>query len=370
MAIATAIAVQNNTLVLSGGWTIKSARRIASEMEAYAKAARPPCAALDLSGVTELDSMGALLVWQLAELHQPSPQLVGLSPQHEGLLNAVKAASHKPMPMMRHENDFYAHLVALGKAVTDLTQEAYRFTSFLGLVTLTLWRATLQPWRLRLKSTVHHMDDVGLKAMPIIGLLSLLIGVVISYQGADQLRQFGATVYVVNLLGISVLREIGVLMTAIIMAGRSGSAFTAQIGTMQVGQEVDALRTMGLSPAELLVAPRVIALTITLPLLTFYANMMALTGGALMCWLQLDIGPGAFVRQLRDAIDPWTLWVGLIKAPVFAFVIAVVGCYQGLSVSGSAESVGRLTTRAVVHAIFLVILLDALFSVLFAWLKI
>jgi len=228
------------------------------------------------------------------------------------------------------------------------------------------WR----PGRLRLTATVQQMEVAGLDAMPIVGLLSFLIGVVMAYQGADQLRRFGAEIYTVNLLGISILRELGVLLSAIIIAGRSGSAFTAQIGTMQVNQEIDALRTLGLDPVEVLVLPRVLGLVLTLPLLVFYADFMGLIGGGLMSWATLGIGAPAFLEQLRSAITEWTLWVGVIKAPFFAAIIAMVGCYEGFNVSGSADSVGRLTTQSVVESIFLVIVADAAFSILFSMLRI
>jgi len=358
---------------LLGDWRVGNAVKIDRFLGKISRSLPPQSIRFDLSRLSELDTAGAMILWQLydrltGEGHDVD--IINVPDNMMALLSAVGVVRDKPMPQPQRLNPFYARLLMLGKATIGVVEDTTAFLSFLGLITLTLWRSTVQPWRLRFTSTVHHMEEVGLKALPIVGLLAFLIGVVISYQGAQQLQQFGADLFVVNLLGISILREIGVLMTAIIMAGRSGSAFTAQLGTMQVNQEIDALKTLGLHPAELLVLPRVIALTLTLPLLTLYANIMALLGGALMCWLQLDISFGPFLRQLQEAIGLWTLWVGLIKAPVFAFVIAVVGCYQGFRVSGSAESVGQLTTRSVVHAIFLVILLDAVFSVLFAWLEI
>jgi phospholipid/cholesterol/gamma-HCH transport system permease protein len=219
-------------------------------------------------------------------------------------------------------------------------------------------------------ATLVQMEETGLNAMPIVGLLSFLIGVVMAYQGADQLRRFGAEIYTVNLLGIAILRELGVLLTAIIIAGRSGSAFTAQIGTMQVNQEIDALRTLGLEPVEVLVLPRIFGLVFTLPLLVFYADAMGLLGGALMSWAELGIPLPRFLEQLRGAITEWTLWVGVIKAPFFALIIAMIGCYEGFNVTGSAESVGRLTTQSVVESIFVVIVADAAFSILFSLLKI
>jgi phospholipid/cholesterol/gamma-HCH transport system permease protein len=241
---------------------------------------------------------------------------------------------------------------------------------FGGLVASALARLLAQPGRLRATATTVQMEQTGLNALPIVGLLSFLIGIVFAYQGADQLRRFGAEIYTVNLLGIAVLRELGVLLTAIIIAGRSGSAFTAQIGTMQVNQEIDALRTLGLDPVEVLVLPRILGLVLTMPLLVFYADAMGLLGGALMAWATIGISIPVFLEQLRGAITEWTLWIGIIKAPFFASIIALVGCYEGFNVSGSADSVGRLTTQSVVEAIFLVIVADSAFSILFSLLRI
>jgi phospholipid/cholesterol/gamma-HCH transport system permease protein len=214
------------------------------------------------------------------------------------------------------------------------------------------------------------MEQTGLNSLPVIGLLSLLVGVVFAFQGADQLRTFGAEIYTVNLLGIAILRELGVLLTAIILAGRSGSAFTAQIGTMKVNEEVDAMEVLGLDPIEVLVLPRLFAMMITLPLVAFFANIMGLLGGAIMCWATLDISIPTFLRQLRSPLPGWSFWIGIMKAPAFAGIIALTGCYEGLRVSRSAESVGRLTTRSVVESIFLIILADAVFSIIFSYAKI
>ena len=205
----------------------------------------------------------------------------------------------------------------------------------------------------------HQVEETGINALPIVGLLAFLIGVVLAYQGADQLKRFGAEIFTINLLGVGVLREIGGLITAIIVAGRSGSAFTAQIGTMRVNEEIDAMQTIGLNTVDMLVLPRIIGLVIALPLLTFYADIMGLIGGAVMCYFDLGITIPVFLRQLHEAVNVNTLMVGLIKAPVFAFVIALVGCYEGFQVERNAASVGLLTTRSVVESVFLVIVLDA-----------
>jgi phospholipid/cholesterol/gamma-HCH transport system permease protein len=282
--------------------------------------------------------------------------------------DVARAEAYQGRADLQPGRTFRGMVEKVGEATVVAAREAVQLVDFLGLTVVTLLRALRNPGRLRVAAIVTHMERVGLDALPIVGLLSFLIGVVLAYQGADQLRRFGAELFVVNLLGIGVLREIGILMTAIIIAGRSGSAFTAQIGAMKVNQEVDALRTLGLDPMELLVLPRVLALMITLPLLGFYADVVGLMGGALMSYATLGVTLGQFLRQLQLAVDEGTLLVGLSKAPVFAFVIAMVGCYQGLKVTGSAESVGRLTTTSVVESIFLVIVIDAFFSVLFSFL--
>ena len=219
---------------------------------------------------------------------------------------------------------------------------------------------------LRMAAMIHQVEETGINALPIVGLLAFLIGVVLAYQGADQLKRFGAEIFTINLLGVGLLREIGGLITAIIVAGRSGSAFTAQIGTMRVNEEIDAMQTMGLNTVDTLVLPRIIGLVIALPLLTFYADIMGLIGGAVMCYFSLGLTIPVFLRQLQDAVSVNTFMVGMIKAPVFAFVIALVGCYEGFQVERNAASVGALTTRAVVEAVFLVIVLDAAFSVMFS----
>jgi phospholipid/cholesterol/gamma-HCH transport system permease protein len=199
-----------------------------------------------------------------------------------------------------------------------------------------------------------------------VGLISLLIGVVLVYQGATQLKRFGAEIFTVDLLAVSILREVGVLLTSIVVAGRSGSAFAAQIGTMKLNQEIDAMTTMGLNPITVLVIPRVLALMVMLPILTFWSDIMGVLGGALMSMSTIDLSLSQFLRQFNLAITPWTFWVGMIKAPVFAFLIALIGCFEGLRVHGGAESVGRHTTNAVVKGIFMVIVSDALFSIIFS----
>ena len=238
--------------------------------------------------------------------------------------------------------------------------------SFLGQTVIAPGRSLRRPSRIRGRELVALIEKTGLDAMPIVEMISFLIGVVLAYQGADQLARFGAEIFTVNLVGIGVLREMGVLLTAIMLAGRSGSAFAAQIGTMKVNEEIDAMRTIGMDPMEVLVLPRVLALMVSLPLLTFFADIMGLLGGAVMATTALDISFFQFARQLNASVPISALWIGLVKAPVFAFIIALVGCFEGLKVNGSAESVGQRTTRAVAESAFLVMVLDSMFSILFS----
>jgi phospholipid/cholesterol/gamma-HCH transport system permease protein len=330
---------------------------------------------VDLSGVERLDSAGAWLLLRTESALAARGNLVELSnlqPRFEPLIAQVRShgvAEPLPHPVPAHYT-LVGFLERVGRGTLVLLNRVYDILGFTGLVTVTMLRLLRQPRRLRLVATLVQMETVGLDAMPIVGLLSFLIGVVMAYQGADQLRRFGAEIYTVNLVGVSVLRELGVLLSAIIIAGRSGSAFTAQIGTMQVNEEIDAMRTLGLDPIEVLVLPRLLGLAITLPLIVFFADFMGILGGALMSWGVLDIKIPTFLTQLQSAVTETTLWVGIIKAPFFAAIIALVGCYEGLNVTRSAESVGRLTTQSVVESIFFVIVTDAAFSIVFSMLKI
>ena len=356
-------------LHLEGPWVTRAAAPLDRELSELVQSSVKGEVVLDLSGVTRLDTVGAWLVQRTQEdlaAAGATVRVEGVSDDQKGLLEAVSRVERDEPIKRPHRNILYELALRTGKATFHFRDEAVELLSFLGMLVVKSIATLLRPSRIRFTALAHNIEATGLNAMPIVGLLSFLIGVVLAYQGADQLSRFGAQIFVVNLLGVSVLRELGGLITAIIVAGRSGSAFTAQIGTMQVNQEVDAMETLGLDPVEVLVIPRVFALAITLPLLTFYASIMAIFGGGLMSYFVLDISAPQFLQQFKAAIGVSTFWVGMIKAPVFAFAIAMVGCYEGLKVSGSAESVGRLTTQSVVVSIFLVIVLDALFSILFA----
>jgi phospholipid/cholesterol/gamma-HCH transport system permease protein len=324
---------------------------------------------IDLAGVDALDSGGAwLLTTLIARLEGEGVPVAlrGATDAQTALIETVAKSLPKPDGMAEPERGLLAWLENLGRGVAGGLRAFAEILGFFGLVLARLANTVLHPRRLRLTSLVHHMQEVGFNAVPIVALMAFLIGVVLAFQGSTQLRQFGAEVFVVDLIAISVLRELGILLTAIIVAGRSGSAFTAAIGSMKLREEIDAMRTLGLDPIEVLVLPRVIALFLMLPVLGLIADVMGLFGGALMSWIDLGVSPGMFVTRLYERIGIWHLAVGFIKAPFFAVVIGVIGCFEGMKVEGSAESVGRLTTTSVVLSIFSVIVIDAIFSIFFA----
>jgi phospholipid/cholesterol/gamma-HCH transport system permease protein len=365
---------RDETLVLEAGgcWLVAGATALDRRVDALT-ASDARRVEIDLSRIEALDTVGAWLLLRLERrLAQEGAQvaLQHLAPDFAPLLDQVAAhpfPADRPSPRLPGVPDGLAYV---GGATIDFLCKARELVGFFGLVVVTVLATLRHPGRVRFVSLVAQMERAGVSALPIVGLLSFLVGVVFAYQGADQLRRFGAEILTANLLGIAFLRELGVLLTAIIVAGRSGSAFTAEIGAMQVNEEVDALRTLGLDPIEVLVLPRLFALVLTLPLLTFYANALGMLGGALMSWVVLGIPLPVFVEQLRGAVTGWTFWLGILKAPFFAVSIALIGCHEGLRVSRSAESVGRLTTLSVVQSIFLVIIIDAAFSILFSRLRV
>ncbi len=364
------------TLLLAAGgcWNLSAASTLSTALAAVTLGPTPPGRIkLDLGRLEALDTVGALLLRQFRDrlTRQGHPvAVVNVRSEHIALLDAVWRAVDAPPVQAPERRPLREWVEQVGRGSIKALHGSYALISYFGLVIAALVRVLIHPRRLRTTALVYHMDHTGLRCLPILGLLSFLIGVVLAYQGAEQLRRLAAEIYVVNLLGLSILREIGILITAIIVAGRSGSAFTAQIGTMKVNQEIDAMRTLGLDPIEMLVVPRILALMLVMPLLAFFANMVALLGGATMNYILLDINFYQFVNQMRIPIDFWDAMVAMIKAPVFALVIAMVGCYEGLLVSGSAESVGLRTTKSVVESIFLVIVLNAFFSILFQLLHI
>jgi phospholipid/cholesterol/gamma-HCH transport system permease protein len=349
---------------VAGTWTVFSLRGIRRTAEKALQAAGAGKAnrIVDAKKVERLDTAGALEILLLAG--GPDAQIETAEKAHADLFKVVQDNMCEA-PAERHPSWIAHWLEEIGRNTVHLYEQGVNLASFFGEILVTFVEACLQPKRFRLNAVVRQMYEVWIRALVIVGVLTFLIGVVIAYQGVQQLKQFGAETFTVEAVGIGMFRELGVLLTAIIVAGRSGSAFTAQIGTMQVNQEVDAMRTIGLNPIEWLVMPRISALVISMPLLAFWGDMTGLLGGAVACTVYLDFTFVQFFERLRDTVGPWHFYVGMIKAPVFGAVIAIIGCFEGLQVRGSAESVGQLTTKSVVESIFCVIVLDAIFSIIF-----
>jgi phospholipid/cholesterol/gamma-HCH transport system permease protein len=349
---------------VAGTWTVFSLRGIRRMADKALQAAGASKAdrVIDAKKVERLDTAGALEILLLAG--GPEAQIETAEKAHADLFKVVQDNMCEA-PAERHPSWIAHWLEEIGRNTVHLYEQGVNLASFFGEILVTFVEACLQPKRFRLNAVVRQMYEVWIRALVIVGVLTFLIGVVIAYQGVQQLKQFGAETFTVEAVGIGMFRELGVLLTAIIVAGRSGSAFTAQIGTMQVNQEVDAMRTIGLNPIEWLVMPRISALVISMPLLAFWGDMTGLLGGAVACTVYLDFTFVQFFERLRDTVGPWHFYVGMIKAPVFGAVIAIIGCFEGLQVRGSAESVGQLTTKSVVESIFCVIVLDAIFSIIF-----
>ncbi|MDR2076979.1 MAG: ABC transporter permease [Desulfovibrio sp.] len=349
-----------------GTWTVEALRQAEKDLrEALSPA--PGAVSLDLSGLSRLDTAGALVLnkaLSLLEARGIPFEITGASSVQKALLAFALPPPGEDGPS-RAPSLPAGLIIALGRNAQAGFETAARLSEFFGRFLVRLGLILLQPRRMRLTSLVFHMDQTGLRAVPIVALLTFLIGMVVAYMGAKQLQYYGAQVFAVNLLEVSIMREMGVLITAIVVAGRSSSSFTAQIGAMVANEEVDALRSMGLDPVDLLVIPRILALILTLPILVFIADLAAFYGGAVALRVSLDISFPAFLTQLHSVARAQNFLVGMVKAPFFAVIIGIVGCFQGFRATGSAESVGFLTTVAVVQALFLVILTDALFAIFF-----
>jgi phospholipid/cholesterol/gamma-HCH transport system permease protein len=322
-----------------------------------------PLTQIDLSGIERIDTIGAWIVHRLAR--DSGATIIGASADTLHLIEQV-SRSDKPMKV---RPDHVLPLVRVLGEIGGATQIAGRtllgLLGFFGAVCIAFWNVVCHPSRFRLDAVIQRFEVVGVKAFGIIGLMSFLIGLVIAQQGAVQLQQFGFESFTINLVGRITFRELGVLMTAIMVAGRSGSAFAAELGTMKLTEEIDAMRTIGISPNEALVLPRILAGVLMMPLLGFYASIVAIIGGGLFCWTTLGIQPVTYVQRIREVVPMTDVYIGLIKAPVFGLIISLSGCFQGLQVEGNAEQVGLRTTASVVQAIFLVIVVDAFFAVFF-----
>jgi phospholipid/cholesterol/gamma-HCH transport system permease protein len=343
---------------MSGRWTLARIGKLPTQIDAIESAG-----SIDLSGIERIDTVGAWIVHKLAK--RLDADVTGANEDATKLLSQVAASDQQVAMRPEEHNPFLRVVGEIGEATIVAFATMKGLLSFFGAILIATWNVMRNPKRMRINAVIQRFELVGVRALAIIGLMSFLIGVVIAQQGAVQLAQFGAESLTINLIGRITTRELGVLMTAIMVAGRSGSAFAAQIGTMKLTEEIDAMRTIGVSPIEALVLPRLIATTVMMPLLGFFAIVLSMMGGGLLCWISLEIPPDTYIQRLGEVVPTTDLYVGMIKAPVFGAIIAITGCFQGMLVENNAEEVGLKTTSAVVQAIFLVIVIDAFFAVFF-----
>jgi phospholipid/cholesterol/gamma-HCH transport system permease protein len=357
-------------LAVSGAWTAERAtelEKIVDETEQRYEAARS--IDIDLAKLERLDTFGAWLIERLNRAFTArgsKTRIVGLTDSDRGLMEEVQLVNRRPDGATREPNQIYAAFNAVGRAVAEIGTSFVQLAQMLGALTVATLAIVAHPSRMRWTSMVHHLEKVGWRAVPIVMLSTFLIGAILAQQGIFHFRTFGAEVYVVDMVGLLVLREVGVLIVCVLVAGRSGSAYTAELGSMKMREEIDALRTMGVDPVEVLVLPRIVAIVIAVPLLTFLGAMAALYGASLVCWLYGAMPPEIFLARLREAISNTTFAVGMIKAPFMALVIGLVACVEGFEVKGSAASLGSKTTSSVVKSLFLVIVLDGFFAIFFA----
>jgi phospholipid/cholesterol/gamma-HCH transport system permease protein len=353
-----------------GSWTAVNVNRLEALSESVtAEIDRSKAVKLDMNGLSELDTLGAWLLEKLSRRATSAGhhiEVIGVSENYTGLIEEIRQVNrHNPTPV-RAPNPVFAQFGEVGRYAMSTAEDVAVFLQMLGSLFMALVGVVRRPRSLRITSLVYQLYKVGFQAIPIMVLITFLIGAIIAQQGFFHFRKFGAESYTVDMVGILVLRELGVLIVAIMVAGRSGSAYTAELGSMKMREEVDALLTMGLDPVEVLILPRVVALIIALPILSFIGSIAALYGGGLVAQFYGDMGPAIFIARLHEAVSVTSFEVGIIKAPFMALAIGIVACSEGLRVKGSAESLGRQTTTSVVKSIFLVIVLDGLFAVFFA----
>ena len=348
-------------LLASGHWTFQHAEALLALLSGrFAQ-----CQQLDAHAIGKLDATGSHMLLDLQRRLGLADEALRITPELGTLLQAVRAVSETPAASTRAEPLLIRSLAAIGAWVDNAWRNLIVFLAFLGQTLQSLGGSLFNPRHWRTTSVVHHMQVVGFNAVPLAMLLNFMVGAVVAFLGAAVLGDFGAELWVVELVGVAFFREFGVLLTAILLAGRTASAFTAQIGSMKSGEELDAIRTMGLDPIEVLVLPRLKALLLTLPLLTFLATMAGLLGGMAVCNWSLGISPEMYINRLNEELSPRHFWLGMSKAPVFAMVIGLIGCLEGFKAESNAQSVGEHTTSSVVQCITLVILLDALAAMFF-----
>lgn len=354
-------------MVVEGDWTVFTIGAIDRALRDIRPDEAPEV--VDVSGLGSLDTAGAFVIDRTLRLSPDAmsgpARLIGDHPNAGHLMQTARAAVYDPVPETPEKASWRVLLERTGRGAVDILQESLGILSFVGEAFATIFRLLTRPHRIRWTSVAAVAEDAGLDALPIVSLLSFFIGLVIAFLGVNLLRQFGAEVFTVEMVGVLMLREMGVVLTAILLAGRTDSAFTAQIGAMKMREEVDAMRVLGLDPMEVLVAPRLLALVVMTPFLTFAAMISGILGGLLVMWTTLDISPAMFLQRIHATVPGQHFWVGIVKAPVFAMVVGLVGCRQGLLVSGDVQTLGQRTTTSVVQAIFLVIVIDALFAILY-----
>ena len=342
-----------------GDWILQNIAAIESSLKKLPKAKK---ISWDVSGVDRFDSAGIVLFIKYSKSLSSMSELnmIGYTSEQKSLYDFL---THSKQSKYTKRKDSY--LEKLGKSTTEVFLDINNFISFLGHVVIAILSLFIKPKNIRFKETIYHMQKSGINAILIVGMTAFLVGMVIAYQGSVQLAKFGADIFIVDTVGISITRELGPMITAIVIAGRSGSAYTAEIGAMKITDEISAMKTMGFDPFYFLVLPRIFALMLVLPLLVFFADIVGIFGGLVASYMQLNIPAAQFLDRLHEALELKHYFLGLIKTPIFAFFIAIIGCYKGFSVSHNTESLGLNTTSSVVIGIFMVIAIDALFSVLF-----
>ncbi|HPE49123.1 MAG TPA: MlaE family lipid ABC transporter permease subunit [Hyphomonas sp.] len=349
-------------LRLSGDWTVATIHLVDESLRDL-DAGRP--LRIDITGIGRIDTAGAFMIDRTLRAAPEGSAIEGTHAVAQHLLPQVHEVSEPVPPAPRPEHGFVALLDRTGRGFMDILSEVLATLAFLGETLVTTIRLLMNPFRMRWTSVVSVMEEAGLDAMPIIAFLSFFVGLVVAYIGATTLRDFDLQIYTVELIGYSMLREFGVVLTGIVLAGRTNSSFTAQIGTMKMRQEIDAMKTLGLKPMDVLVAPRIIAMVLMTPALAFVSTAAGIAGGIIVGWTSLDINPGVFIDRLQNNVPVDQFWVGMSKAPVFGFVVSLIACRQGLNVGGSVQSLGRSTTTSVVQALFAIIVLDAMFAIFY-----
>ena len=357
-------------LAAAGSWTAEHARTLEPQVDIATRTnSQVRRVAIDVARIDRLDTFGAWLLERAMRTWTSQgceTRLIGLRDDYRGLFEKVHAGTHKLTPEPPKQNSIIATLESVGRNMAGAGGDFVMLAQMIGALMVAAKRVALRPWTFRLTSMINHLERVCWHAVPIILLITVLIGAILAQQGIFHFRKFGADIYVIDMVGVLVLREVGVLIVCIMVAGRSGSSYTAELGAMKMREEVDALRTMGFDPVEVLILPRIVALVIAVPILTFLGSMAALYGGGVVAWAYGGIEPPVFLSRLQEAITVETFEVGILKAPFMALVIGVVACVEGLQVQGSAESLGEQTTNSVVKSIFLVIVLDGMFAMFFA----